>query len=71
MIFYNPKKMKGLLKTISQPFAKVVVNQYRFLIDFQGLMYFDDEQTHKNPKNLIRDRKFIEKFYRSLRINEE
>lgn len=50
-------------------FASIVFNQYKFYVDFQGLLYFDDHHIHSNPKNLIRDLKFIQKFYRCLKPN--
>ena len=33
-------------------------------------MYFDDPEALRNPRNQIRDRKFIDKFYDSLREND-
>ena len=39
--------------------AKVFINEYKFFIDFKGIMYFDDDQMTKNTKNVINDKKFI------------
>lgn len=69
MIFYNPKP-RTALALLTCSFAKVVVTEYKFWVDFQGLMYFDDAQVHHNPRNQIRDLKFIDKFYHSLREND-
>ena len=40
-------------------FVKVFINEYKFFIDFKGIMYFDDDQMTKNAKNVINDKKFI------------
>ncbi len=39
---------------------------YHFYVDFKGLMYFDDTTPFIFP-NAIKDRKFIEFFYRNIR----
>lgn len=51
-------------------FADHIKNEYHFFVDFQGLLFFDDQQVHRNPLNQIRDRKFIAKLYQELRPNE-
>lgn len=70
MIFYNAARPPALRTSLRSAFAKVVVTEYKFWVDFQGLMYFDDPEAHRNPRNQIRDRKFIQKFYDSLREND-
>lgn len=70
MIFYNAARPAALRRFLRCGFAKVVVTEYKFWVDFQGLMYFDDTEALRNPRNQIRDRKFIEKFYDSLREND-
>jgi len=46
----------------------VVINEYKFLIDFKGMMYFDDSDL-SSGKNVIRDVKFVNKFYQNLQKN--
>lgn len=70
MIFYNTARQPTLSRSVRYSFAKVVVTEYKFWVDFQGLMYFDDPEALRNPRNQIRDRKFIDKFYDSLREND-
>lgn len=46
----------------------VIINDYKFYIDFKGSMYFDHGGPI-SPTNIIKDKKFINKFYQSLNIN--
>lgn len=48
----------------------VIINEYKFYVDFKGLMYFDHGGPI-SPTNLIKDRKFINKFYQNLKENKE
>jgi hypothetical protein len=49
-------------------YGLVVINEYKFYIDFKGMMYFDDSDLN-NTKNVIRDVKFVNKFYQTLQKN--
>lgn len=66
MILYIRNKVP-VWKGFKISYAQSNVHSYRFFVDSRGLMYFDDEFLHTNPKNLIKDRKFIQKFYSSMR----
>jgi hypothetical protein len=48
----------------------VIVNEYKFYVDFKGIMYFDSGAPI-SPTNIIKDKKFIQKFYQSLKDNKE
>lgn len=47
----------------------VIINEYKFYVDFKGLMYFD-QGGPISPTNLIKDKKFINKFYQNLKPNK-
>jgi hypothetical protein len=51
-------------------FNIVIINDYKFYVDFKGIMFFDHGGPI-SPTNIIKDHKFINKFYQSLKINEE
>lgn len=58
MIGYYFKVIDKLNTKIRMKYAQVILNQYRFYIDFRGLMYFEDGQS-QTYGNIIRDKKFI------------
>ncbi len=62
MIFLNSHTIPTL-SILAQRFSRVVITEYKFWVDLKGLLYFDDPKTYQNPRNQIRDRKFIEKLY--------
>jgi len=49
-------------------YGLVVINEYTFFIDFKGMMHFDDSDF-SSGKNVIRDVKFVNKFYQTLQKN--
>lgn len=49
-------------------YGKVIINEYKFFIDFKGMMHFDDPDL-SSGKNVIRDVKFVSKFYQTLQKN--
>lgn len=62
-------------KAYSLPFNRIsfgnaTLNVYRFYVDFKGIMYFDDGGPI-SPTNIIKDKKFIQKFYQSLKRNNQ
>lgn len=61
--------MRGCSSSLRSALVHTQPTQYHFWVDFQGLLYFDDQQTLRNPRNMIRDRKFIGKLYESLKPN--
>jgi len=55
----NSKKLLSLIYNNQRYlFTKIVVNKYLFVVDFKGMLYFDDNQMGKNSLNLIKDKKF-------------
>jgi len=70
MIARNSNTITELAITLKMEFARLIINQYKFYIDFKGLMYFEDGGD-KNYANIIRDKKFIEQFYRNLQTNTD
>ena len=48
----------------------VLLTEYKFYIDFKGNIYFD-QPGPLSPANIIKDKKFIKKFYQSLKKNDE
>ena len=56
----------GLTRKIN--FNLIIINEYKFYVDFKGMMYFDDGGPI-SPTNIIKDKKFIAKFYNSLKLN--
>lgn len=50
-------------------FSLVIVNDYKFYVDFKGSLYFD-QPGPLSPANIIKDKKFVKKLYQSLRRNE-
>ena len=56
----------GLLS--KNKYSLVILNEYNFYVDFKGVMYFDTGGPI-SPTNIIKDKKFIHKFYKSLREN--
>lgn len=57
----------GLVRRVR--FSIVIVNEYKFYIDFKGVMHFDEGTF--SLANAIRDKKFINKFYQVLKKNDE
>lgn len=49
-------------------YSLVILNEYKFYVDFKGIMYFDDGKPI-SPTNIIKDKKFLNKFYKSLNKN--
>ena len=72
----NPAIRKTLKSTSSSYLSKnicfnlLILNEYRFCVDFKGIMHFDYGGPI-SPTNVIKDRKFIQKFYRSVKGNAE
>jgi hypothetical protein len=58
MIGYCLKGIDKLNTSIKMRYAQLIINQYKFYIDFRGLMYFEDGKD-QNYNNIIRDKKFI------------
>ena len=54
--------------TLKLSHSIIFINEYKFFVDFKGLMHFDDEEV-SSGKNIIRDLKFVSKFYQTLRKN--
>lgn len=69
-MIYNFKHLKSQVKRVYSSFSTVVFNSYTFFVDFGGQIYFDDCSL-SNPRNIIKDRKFIEKLYRCLDKNND
>jgi len=56
--------------TLKPHASLILLTEYKFYIDFKGNMYFD-QPGPLSPTNIIKDKKFIKKFYQSLKKNEE
>lgn len=65
MICRAARLLKTLTRAAHCGMASYILNEYKFYVDFNGLMYFDDEGS-KNYTAIIRDAKFIHKFYQEM-----
>jgi hypothetical protein len=54
--------MSFLTKKILATVKSVIINEYKFYVDFKGLLYFEDTRDYIYP-NAIKDRKFISQLY--------
>lgn len=54
--------MSFLSRKIGQKVGTFVINEYRFYVDFKGMLYFEDTKEFIYP-NSIKDKKFITQFY--------
>lgn len=62
--------MKGLLQRHWRGFATTFIhNEYKFYVDFKGLLYFDDGTPFVYP-NCVKDHKFINELYKKLEARE-
>lgn len=54
--------MSFFSKKIIRNVSTFVMNEYRFYVDFKGMLYFEDSKDYIFP-NSIKDKKFITQFY--------
>jgi len=54
--------MSFLARKIVRQIGTFVINEYRFYVDFKGMLYFEDTKEFTYP-NSIKDKKFITQFY--------
>jgi len=54
--------MSFLTRKIIRKVGTFVINEYRFYVDFKGMLYFEDTKEFIYP-NSIKDKKFITQFY--------
>ena len=57
--------MSFLARKIIRKVGTFVINEYRFYVDFKGMLYFEDTKEFTYP-NSIKDKKFITQFYENL-----
>jgi hypothetical protein len=62
------KILPNTLLTFKTAYTLIILNEYKFYVDFKGIMYFDDGGPI-SPTNIIKDKKFLKKFYLSLKNN--
>jgi len=54
--------MSFLSKRISFRVTTLVISEYKFYVDFKGMLYFEDSKDYIYP-NAIKDKKFITQLY--------
>lgn len=54
--------MSFLGKKIFSQVTTLIMNEYKFHVDFKGMLYFEDSKDYIYP-NAIKDKKFITQLY--------
>lgn len=54
-----------LSKKILCKISTIITNEYKFYVDFKGMLYFEDSKEYVYP-NSIKDKKFINQLYENL-----
>jgi len=58
MNIYKSNFTKSITNRLTYNLATLILNEYKFMIDVNGIMYFDDGSP-QNYNNIIKDKKFI------------
>ena len=52
-------------KKLFKKITTFINNEYKFYVDFKGLLYFEDVKNYIYP-NAVKDKKFIKYLYQNL-----